>query len=71
MGVVVGRRSTVEPVLRRARLENARAVLSSSDRSVTEVGQTSGFNDLSAFIRAFRSAYGETPKQFQLRSQAG
>lgn len=56
--------------LRRERLDHARFMLSSSDSSVTEVGQLSGFSDVSSFIRAFRGAYGETPKQYQLRSHA-
>lgn len=56
--------------LRMTRLNNARTLLAGGYTSVTEVGIRSGFSDTSAFIRAFRRRFGETPKQFQLSQRA-
>ncbi len=48
--------------LRRTRLERARMMLASTNMPVTRVATESGFADTSAFIRAFRRAFGTTPK---------
>lgn len=49
----------------RYRLAKAQYALRTTDRSVTEIALDSGFNDVSYFIRAFRTLYGATPKQYR------
>ncbi len=47
------------------RIERACRLLLGSDRSVTEIAYTCGFNDLSYFIRTFKSIKGITPAKFR------
>ncbi|QYY36295.1 AraC family transcriptional regulator [Ruficoccus sp. ZRK36] len=47
------------------RLENARRLLSQSDRPVTDVCYSSGFNDLSYFYRVFKAETGVNPGSFR------
>jgi AraC-like DNA-binding protein len=49
-------------LLRRFRLENAEARLRRGDRSIAAVAFASGFQDLSTFNRAFKTAYGLAPR---------
>lgn len=49
----------------RYRLAKAQYALRTTDRSVTEIALDSGFNDISYFIRAFRTQYGTTPKRYR------
>ncbi len=46
----------------RVRLQRARALLESG-MSVTDACYTSGFNNLSHFIRTFRTHFGHTPSE--------
>lgn len=60
-----------EPIgawLSRERLGRAAALLQAKGLSVSEVCVECGFGNLSNFIRAFRTAYGTSPKQYQLGS---
>jgi len=53
--------------LRRARMERARDLLLHSGMSVREVGLACGYESFSSFVRAFRSAFGETPGKARRR----
>ncbi len=49
------------------RIECAARKLLNTDYSVTEIAYSSGFNDLSYFIKTFKSIKGVTPKEFRKR----
>jgi AraC family transcriptional regulator len=49
------------------RLRHAAKSLKETSTPVTEITWRSGFNDPSAFCRAFRTAYGISPEQFRTR----
>ena len=49
--------------LRRARLQRARELLETTPLSVKEITRIVGFNDISHFIRHYKTAYGQTPRQ--------
>jgi transcriptional regulator GlxA family with amidase domain len=53
--------------LRRARMERARDLLLHSGMSVREVGLACGYESFSSFVRAFRSAFGNTPGRSRRR----
>jgi AraC-like DNA-binding protein len=55
--------SSFQNYLKSRRLQFARALLSATDLSVTDVCHAAGFNDLSWFGRAYRSRYGEPPSR--------
>ncbi|UVE16052.1 AraC family transcriptional regulator ligand-binding domain-containing protein [Pseudomonas sp. LS44] len=48
------------------RLTMAKQLLKCSDRSIESIALTSGYRQAGNFIRAFRTHYGITPKQFRL-----
>jgi len=48
-----------------ARVRLAARLLLDTSRSVTEIAYDSGFNDLSNFMRTFRRAVGETPRDYR------
>ena len=50
--------------LRESRLSAASSLLLSTDKSVSEVAEESGFKSLFAFSRAFKKAYGLAPKSY-------
>jgi transcriptional regulator GlxA family with amidase domain len=52
---------------RRARMERARDLLVHSGTSVRDVGLACGYESFSSFVRAFRTAFGETPGQARRR----
>lgn len=56
---------TLSQFMLRARLERARRLLSSSDTSVTEVGQICGFAGPNHFVRAFRQRFGAPPGKYR------
>ncbi len=45
------------------RLKNARAMLQSGEYNVTEAAMSSGFSNLSFFIKLYKKKYGHTPKK--------
>lgn len=47
------------------KLEDAKRILISSDRSVTEIGLEVGFQDVSYFVNLFKKRYGNTPLQYR------
>ena len=51
----------------RLRLESAATRLAESNKcSITEIALDAGFNDLSYFGRAFRNAFGRSPREYRL-----
>lgn len=52
------------------RLAQARFLLESGDRSITEIANDTGFCDASHLIRVFREREGITPEAWRLRSRA-
>jgi AraC-like DNA-binding protein len=52
------------------RVSRARAALVATDRSVAAVAHDHGFSDAAHFSRAFRHAYGTTPRDFRARARA-
>ena len=50
---------------KRLKLQRARDLLEHSAMSVREIGLASGYTSFSAFVRAFRTLYGKTPRQMR------
>lgn len=50
---------------KRLKLQRARDLLEHSAMSVREIGLASGYTSFSAFVRAFRTVYGKTPRQMR------
>ena len=50
---------------RQIRLRHARDLLEHSALSVRDIGLACGYSSFSSFVRAFRGAYGDTPKRFR------
>jgi AraC family transcriptional regulator len=48
------------------RLRHAAEALTETDAAVQDIGWHSGFEDSSAFCRAFRTAYGHSPERYRL-----
>jgi len=64
--------STGMPVSRyiaRVRLERARELLIGSMRRVTEIAFACGFSDSLYFSRAFRKAYGISPREYRAKGE--
>lgn len=61
---------TIMEALRGRRLEEAAALLASTERSVSEICFCSGFRDLSYFYRSFSARYGKNPGEFRRRFSA-
>jgi AraC-like DNA-binding protein len=65
-----GREMTVMQTIRLRRLEGARREILSSlnrDRSLREIARNWGFLDVDVFSRAFRQAYGTSPREYRAR----
>ena len=60
-------RTTVGSYLRRIRLEKARQQLITSDATLAEISNCSGFSDQSHFTRLFKLEFGMTPRQFRIK----
>jgi AraC family transcriptional regulator, positive regulator of tynA and feaB len=66
--IFAGREMTVMQTIRLRRLEGARRELMSGlarDRSLREIARNWGFLDVDVFSRAFRQAYGISPRQYR------
>jgi AraC family transcriptional activator of tynA and feaB len=69
----LAREMTVGQTIRARRLEGARRDIASSltrDRSLREIALTWGFLDLAVFGRAFRQAYGMSPREYRAQQCA-
>ena len=53
---------------RQLRVRTAAWLLTSSDKSVTDIASTCGFSDSSHFGREFRKAFGQSPQAYRLQS---
>lgn len=51
--------------LKHFRIQQAAALLRSSDRKISEIGEACGFQEMSYFARAFRELMGMTPSQYR------
>jgi AraC-like DNA-binding protein len=60
---------TVFDYLRRARFEQAKTLLSTSELNVTEISQRSGFSSVAAFSRSFKREVGLSPSEYRSRVQ--
>lgn len=56
---------TYGELLLEARVEQAKKLLLTSDKSITEIGYECGFCDSSYFIKMFRKCVGVTPRQYR------
>lgn len=56
---------TYKEYINNLKLEHAKKLTVSSNISVTEICYASGFNSLTNFLRAFKSAYGVSPAQMR------
>lgn len=50
-------------LIRRLRLKKARTLLTSTDKSISEIGYEVGFSTPAYFTKCYREAYGETPSE--------
>jgi len=60
---------TVFDYLRRARFDQAKTLLSSSDLNVTEISQRTGFGSVAAFSRSFKRELGVSPSEYRNQVQ--
>lgn len=51
------------------RLERAKVLLATTDKSVAEIGQDAGFGDAAYFTRAFRAGGGLTPREYRRQTR--
>ena len=59
---------TFSEFLEDIRLDNAKKLLLTTDKTVAEIAYDSGYNDTCYFIAEFRKKSGVTPKQFRLKN---
>lgn len=64
-------RTTPAEYLRRLRVDEARRLLSDTERPIAEIALDTGFTDQSHLTRVFRRALGETPAAFRRRFRQG
>ena len=56
---------TPHKYLTNIRLEHARWLLENTDKTADEIAISVGYNDFSTFFRAFKSAYGNSPREIK------
>ncbi len=54
-------------LLKRARIDESKRRLSTTDENITEIGYDCGFGDTSYFIKTFKAVEGITPKEYKKR----
>lgn len=54
-----------------ARINSAKELLSSSSKSITEIAESLGYNNITHFMRQFHSITGTTPKKYREASRSG
>jgi len=52
-------------LMRRLRLEHARVLLATTDRTIAEIAYETGFSTPAYFTKCFRDNFGETPSEFR------
>lgn len=57
---------TPRDFLQRARLDRARELLTAGDMRIKEIAATCGYTDAAHFCRRFKTASGQTPRQYRL-----
>lgn len=62
---------TPQQWLKERRLKKAASLLSSKDLSVTQVAYEVGYENISYFIQAFKTQFGQSPKQYMLVRRRG
>jgi AraC family transcriptional regulator len=60
---------TLADTIRRRRLQQAAMKLLASSSAITKLANDSGYTSVQAFNRAFRDAYGVTPKQYRIHGE--
>jgi AraC family transcriptional regulator len=60
---------TLADTIRRRRLHQAATKLLASSTAIAKLANDGGYTSLQAFNRAFRDAYGVTPKQYRLHGE--
>jgi AraC family transcriptional regulator len=60
---------TLEDTIRRRRLHQAAMKLLASSTAITKLANDGGYTSVQAFNRAFREAYGVTPKQYRVHGE--
>lgn len=60
--------TTINKYITARRISIAKSLLASDGLSVTEVGETCGFNDYTNFLKAFKKAVGVSPKKYAYHS---
>jgi AraC-like DNA-binding protein len=60
---------TPNQYLQRRRLANARELLGSTERTVTEICLEVGFESMTSFSSLFRRVYGCSPREFRSSQQ--
>ena len=55
----------ISDLLAESRLQNAAALLATSDMEVKEVAYLAGYQHHSSFVRAFQRRFGQSPKQYR------
>ena len=53
----------------RVRIENAENLIRGSDKSIFDISLEVGFNDYSYFSKAFKDAYGLSPKDYRKKTK--
>lgn len=60
----------VKEYITKIRIEKAKSMIETSDRSMTEISEMTGFSGLSYFSTAFKNYTGMTPSQYKKQSKA-
>lgn len=61
--------STPIQYLRQVRIQRAAELLAATDRKISDIGGSCGFQEMSYFARVFREYKGDTPKAYRLRAR--
>lgn len=62
--------STPIRYLRQVRVQRAAELLASTDRKISDIGASCGFQEMSYFARVFREYTGDTPKAYRMKARA-
>ncbi|MBR2466531.1 MAG: helix-turn-helix domain-containing protein [Clostridia bacterium] len=62
---------TLKQYIIKYKLGAARAMLENTPKTINEIAEETGFTDASYFTKTFKSAFGETPKEYRNRFKDG